>query len=327
MILAVAPRDDVHAAAVSRALSARGEELIRLDLSRFPRRGTIALGVERGPGQLVLRDGRRTIDVSRCRAIWWRRPAPFALPAEVGPPALRGFALAETSAAFSALWLSVRTRWVNDPVRTEIASRKPHQLAVAAAAGLAVPRTLVTSDPGRARAFLRACGARHGAPAAVLKTLTPLPDRHAFTRRVTARDVAALGALRHAPVILQERVDGVDLRVTAVGGRLFAMEVDARDTAFPDDVRQDWPAAARTARPARLPPAVAAGIRAVMDRLGLVYGAFDLRRRDDGEHLFLEVNPAGQWLFVEDATGLPITAAVAELLLGRRGGAARRGAR
>ena len=46
-------------------------------------------------------------------------------------------------------------------------------------------------------------------------------------------------------------------------------------------------------------------------------GAFDLRRRDDGVHVFLEVNPAGQWLYVEEATGLPITAAVARLLAGR----------
>jgi beta-lactam-binding protein with PASTA domain len=56
----------------------------------------------------------------------------------------------------------------------------------------------------------------------------------------------------------------------------------------------------------------------MMDRLGLAYGAFDLRRREDGEHVFLEVNPGGQWLYVEDATGLPITEAVAGLLCGAR---------
>ena len=52
-----------------------------------------------------------------------------------------------------------------------------------------------------------------------------------------------------------------------------------------------------------------------MRRLGIVYGAIDLRRTPDGRHVFLEVNPAGQWLFVEQATGQPIARALARALL------------
>ena len=51
-----------------------------------------------------------------------------------------------------------------------------------------------------------------------------------------------------------------------------------------------------------------------MARLGLRYGAVDLRRTPDGRYVFFEVNPAGQWLFVEERTGLPITERVAALL-------------
>jgi glutathione synthase/RimK-type ligase-like ATP-grasp enzyme len=51
-----------------------------------------------------------------------------------------------------------------------------------------------------------------------------------------------------------------------------------------------------------------------MDRLGLVYGAIDMRRTVDGD-VFLEINPAGEWRFVEDRTGQPITAAMADLLV------------
>jgi hypothetical protein len=51
-----------------------------------------------------------------------------------------------------------------------------------------------------------------------------------------------------------------------------------------------------------------------MDRLGLVYGAIDLRRTPEGEHVFLEVNTAGEFLFVQERTGLPIAEAVADWL-------------
>jgi glutathione synthase/RimK-type ligase-like ATP-grasp enzyme len=54
----------------------------------------------------------------------------------------------------------------------------------------------------------------------------------------------------------------------------------------------------------------------LMQNLGLVYGAIDLRLTPDGQYVFLEINPAGQFLFVEKATGQRISAALAHALLG-----------
>jgi glutathione synthase/RimK-type ligase-like ATP-grasp enzyme len=49
-------------------------------------------------------------------------------------------------------------------------------------------------------------------------------------------------------------------------------------------------------------------------RLGLIYSAFDLVRTPQGEYVFLETNPFGQWLWIEDLTGLPISKAIADFL-------------
>jgi hypothetical protein len=54
-----------------------------------------------------------------------------------------------------------------------------------------------------------------------------------------------------------------------------------------------------------------------MDRLGLVYGAIDMRLTPDGRYVFLEVNPSGLWLFTEEPTGLPITDAVVDWFVTR----------
>lgn len=51
-----------------------------------------------------------------------------------------------------------------------------------------------------------------------------------------------------------------------------------------------------------------------MATLGLVFGTIDLKITHDGEYVFLEVNPQGQFLYVENLTGLPITLALARLL-------------
>ena len=64
-----------------------------------------------------------------------------------------------------------------------------------------------------------------------------------------------------------------------------------------------------------LPDDVLDKLRQLMSILRLVYGAIDMRLTPDGEYVFLEVNPAGQWQFVEERTAQPITDALASYLL------------
>jgi hypothetical protein len=67
-------------------------------------------------------------------------------------------------------------------------------------------------------------------------------------------------------------------------------------------------------RPTELPDAVVAGLRRLMMRLELTYGAIDMRLTPEGDYVFLEINPTGQWLFVEHATGQPIAATLARAM-------------
>ena len=132
------------------------------------------------------------------------------------------------------------------------------------------------------------------------------------TRLVEAEDLARLELVRLAPVIFQRRIQGVDLRVTVIGDALFAAEIDARDSSYPVDMRMVIGEA--KIRAVDLPPVLSQRLLALMRRLGLVYGAIDLKQDEHGDYYFLEVNPAGQWQFVESRAGLPITQAHADAL-------------
>jgi len=115
-------------------------------------------------------------------------------------------------------------------------------------------------------------------------------------------------------VIFQELVAAeCDVRVTVVGGRLFATAITVPPSGYQLDYRMEL-ARARI-ETTQLPEETQARIGALMQRLGLLYAAIDLRRTSDGEHVFLEINPAGEWLFAEHGGGQPITAAMAELLI------------
>lgn len=56
--------------------------------------------------------------------------------------------------------------------------------------------------------------------------------------------------------------------------------------------------------------------RTLLDRLGLVYGAFDFIRTPGGELVFLEVNPTGEWAWLEDMLGFPMRDAFIQLFYG-----------
>jgi glutathione synthase/RimK-type ligase-like ATP-grasp enzyme len=114
-------------------------------------------------------------------------------------------------------------------------------------------------------------------------------------------------------VIFQEYVPAVvDLRVTVVGDDIFAAGIHSQETRYRVDFRIDMNQASIEAH--SLPGEVESCVRELIRRLGLVYGAIDMRLTPDGRYVFLEVNPAGQWLFIEGRTGQPITAAVARTL-------------
>ncbi len=282
-----------------------------LDLSRLPASGlTVQVGGGR-PGRWVLGSALGPVDPADAVAVWWRRPRRPEAPAALDAGQQRLFD-GEWRHAIDGLVQAVPGFWVNDPARDEAARMKLLQLEAARRAGLPVPRTLVTSSLAEARRFLAGC--RRGA---VVKSLSSFKEG-GLTRRTGPRDPALPARLAAGPAILQERVDGLDVRVTAVGRRLFAVATDARAGGNPDDVRADWWKAVASSRPIELPAALARRLLALQRRLGLAYGAIDLRRRRDGGWAFLEVNPAGQWLQFEAATGLPITASLAALLA--RGG-------
>ncbi len=311
MILAVTHDEDEDAPAVLEALARLGAEVAVVDLARYPGLGAVAFehgGFGAGDRWLLPRDGKpiRAADVS---AVWWRRTRPpVAHPGLSGADA--GYAERQADEALRGFFAALPARFVNDPWRDARAGHKPLQLAAAEAAGLAVPPTLVTSDPARARAFLAAqAGGR-----VVHKALHATPVDWHTTRFLEGRDLARLDAIRLAPTILQAYVPGVDVRVLAVGDRRFAAEIDARGTASPHDFRSAYDDC-RVA-PLALPGAVEAGLGRLMAGLGLAYGAIDLRRDEAGAYWFLEINPSGLWRFVEHRTGQPISEAIARCLAG-----------
>jgi len=135
---------------------------------------------------------------------------------------------------------------------------------------------------------------------------------------VRRRDAAHYQSVRYAPALFQERIPKkVELRVTVVGRKVFAAEIRSQEISR---LHIDWRMAREYGQDRyygvyKLPQAIAERCVRLVRALGLCFGAIDLIVTPDDQYVFLEVNPNGQWAFIESWTGLPIGAAIADLLI------------
>ena len=314
MILVISYPDEDHSIEVVRHLREAGMEVKLLCLSDFPARASIELNwATTGTPVYMVNGPDGRFDLSDVRVAWWRRILPFDIDPKVSKPIERAFSESETSQAVHGVLDALDCTWVNPRSSDESAHRKPFQWEVSNRVGLSLPRTLVTNEPEAARNFIEQVGVRK----TVFKAFLASTEEWRETRLVEVSDLARLDSVKYAPVIFQEYVEGVDLRITVVGDQLYTVEIDARQTSYPFDMRMVIGEV--DIKPIDLPMAVRDSILRFMGELGLVYGAIDMRRTVDGRFIFLEVNPAGQWLFVEQRTGLPISKTVADLLAASHG--------
>ena len=317
MILTISYPTEDHTQAVLAGLAQRGIPCALLNQSDYPSARAVAAtwGGEPDPEARVECDS-GWVRLSEVRAAWWRRTTGYVAAPEVTDPAMAAFAVSETHEALEGLLDALDCPWMNPRAADTAAHHKPLQWTRAQQVGLNLPETFITNDPEQARAFV----SRLGLGRVVVKPFLATHDVWRETRILTAEDLERFDQLRFAPVILQELIEGVDLRITCVGQQLFTAEIDARQSSFPSDMRMVL--GESVIAPFELPETLQAALLALMRSLRLEYGAIDMRRTDDGRYAFFEVNPAGQWLFAEHYAGLPITAAVTQHLahLGGYGG-------
>ena len=310
-VLIIAPQRDEHAVAVKSHLERMGNEADVLDTSLFPEAARLAMqyGCCNNQRSLRLEVQGRVLELERYGSVWWRRPQPPRLSEQMLRQSHRAFAVNEIYEAMTGLWQTMHASWINDPVRDQIAGRKAYQLKVAQEVGLRIPATVITNDPVEARRFVDARGYRE----IVYKSFSSTEEEWRETRLLREEEMHLLDHVQHAPVIFQHYVEArYDLRITAVGERLFPAAIHSQQTEYKVDSRIDIGSA--KVEGVEIPDEVEERLLELKRRLGLVFGAIDMRLTPGGDYVFLEINPAGQFMYIEAATGLPIAKAMAEEL-------------
>jgi glutathione synthase/RimK-type ligase-like ATP-grasp enzyme len=115
-----------------------------------------------------------------------------------------------------------------------------------------------------------------------------------------------------APTIFQPYVDkAAELRCVVFGERIFCGKINSQAN---ETTRTDWRAGDCEHEVFSLPDHVEASIHRLMDSFGINFASMDMILTPEGEFVFLEANPNGQWLWIEQELGLPLVASMADLL-------------
>lgn len=247
-------------------------------------------------------------------SIWYRRTMFSRNPQLTEEEA--EFSLAETRHAVMGAFRMTETFWVSHPDALHAAESKPLQLKLAGKAGFNIPRTLITDDAEEFLAFYHELDGR-----VVYKTLTQSPlagpePKGVYTNIVKKEHLDRLETITANPCIFQEQLPKTfDLRVTVIGEKVFAVEIHSQD-----DTRSmtDWRRGSSTELkhvPHNLPQGIERSCHALLKLLDIRFGAIDLVMTPDGKYVFLEINPSGQFAWIEGLTGLPLVETLADLLI------------
>lgn len=305
-VLVLTCADDPTSDVVVSELNDRGVPVFRCDPADVLT-GRLEVTADVGKESTLLHTQTRSVDLASVRSVYYRRPSSFLASATMGEQDAQ-FAKEQAKHGMAGIVAGVRGRWVNHLWRALEAEFKPTQLTAAREAGFVVPPTIITNRVCDARAFANEHGAIVYKPLQNVDLVGPTGNAAAiWVDDVDPTDLDdSVGLTLH---VFQGRVQkAADVRVTVIGNETFSVRIDSPYL----DWRRDYEQVSYTVVDA--PEHVVQRCRRYLDRFGLLFGAFDFGLTHDDTWVWYECNTAGQWHWLELETGLPMTAALADLL-------------
>lgn len=320
-VLIITSRADLHADHLSKKLVERAIPTARLNLDELPVNLSVGYTTEEGHSVWRVDDGSKSclFKPEEVTAVWYRRPF-ITRYDRAEQKASVAFAGRETEAYLSDVCACLPdVKWINHPVRNQIAGNKLGQLRLARQLGFRIPETIVTNDEEEADRFIK----RLAPQKVVYKTLSrPFVSETEETYRSVYTSLVEMSpqvarSIKLAPCLFQECVEkDCELRITVVGEQVFATRLFSQEhisTAI--DWRRDQHKVKLRQELCVLDPKIERLCVKLVKQLGLVFGAIDIIVTPKGEYVFLEINPNGQWLWMEVLLGAKISEALMRELI------------
>ena len=312
MVLLFSNKEDVTTDFIVQELKNQEIKFYRFNTEEFSKTVEIVLDFERERYLLIDKLDNKEYNFLDFTDIYYRRPE---LPSynEAGlTEGERSFLQSEIYYTLEGVYrLLSKKHWFNNVYAIRNAENKIYQLLLAKEIGLTIPSTLISNHYNSVGDFLR-WGHHIIKPVHNARIMDENNPKIVYTSEITQ-------AIKKEETefninYLQYKIEkNCDVRATFVGNRCFAVAIDSQQL---EDTRVDWRKGEHILQhtPIELPTEIQRQCTLMMEKLGLDYGAFDFVLDKQGNYVFLEINPNGQWAWIEHLTGLSISKEIVKCL-------------
>lgn len=315
-VLVITNKLDATADIIVKKLAQRDIKVFRLNTEDVCGETDIELVIGQDKFEGIFVNPHRSVSLSDISSVYFRRPV---YPELKGVDTeTRAFIVGEITAYLTWMWTALADRfWVSHFSAIRKADSKISQLKVAPSLGFTIPDTLITNRPDSVMRFFDKHAGRIVNKSLARGAVQIDGQRHCvYTNPVTEEMMEQIQSVKLVPCVFQEQVDKkVELRITVVGKEVFAAEIHSQKC---ERTKNDWRRYDLEHTPHfthNLPDNIKTACLALVRHYGLTFGAIDMIVRPNGEYVFLEINPNGQWAWIEDLTGLPISDAITDILI------------
>jgi len=318
MILLMTNKDDITTDFIVNRLNKIGEPYYRLNTEDLVSRVGVNLDISDNEYMLIDHQKNQVISLSSIKSVYYRRPG---LP-EISDASLSKceveFVSREVIYLLEGIYKILNDRfWISSVDSIREAENKIYQLLLAQDIGFEIPKSLITTLRDNAVAFWHKVQGK-----CVIKPIKsgrvddPENPTVIFTNLITAADIGILDGVHDCPTYLQSEVDKLaDIRVTVVGEQVFPAIIYSQDF---QETKIDWRKGENVKirhDKTKIPSDIEEKCIELTKRLNLHFGAIDLVFEKGSRYVFLEINPNGQWGWIERRLGYDISGAIVNLLL------------
>lgn len=314
-VLLITNKADVTTDFIVKELRTKGVAFYRLNTEEIGTTVHVSFSINEQKYILVDAVQNISIDLLTIKSIYFRRPEFKADFSEVTPEEAK-FLRSEILSTIEGLFKILKNAfWLNTVENIRIAESKIYQLMLAKEIGFTVPPTIVTNVPSKALIFYdinkQSCVIK---PIRSGLIVNANDQEVIFTSKIDL-DKTNANRIKQCPILLQKFIDKqFDLRITVVGRNIFAAQIHSQTS---EDALIDWRKSSKSLSYSaiKLPHEIENLCFNLTERLNLNFGAIDMVVDKKGRYFFLEINPNGQWAWIERQLDFPIAKTITELLI------------
>lgn len=252
------------------------------------------------------------IQIGKIKSVWFRRTK---LPSiDINSYEYKLYLLGEYNSLLTNIYNLIEAkRWMSRPRYVYEAENKMLQLKIASQIGFQIPETVVTSE----KKILQEFANKHK----YKLIIKPLNQgrineinnvRSIFTNKLKKEHIDKIDQFTLTPSIFQPYIEKeYELRITVVKNKVFAAKIDSQKD---QKTMVDWRKHKLKFSKYILPEDLVLKCLKLVKKLNLSFGAIDIIKSKNGEYIFLEINPNGQWAWIEFDTGLLISDEIIKFL-------------